>query len=236
MEGEAPMERDARDKKARGRDKDAAAVRKGQNDKAHGIERASGPTAVRPGSQSKQHGSKPRTRKPNPRDTRRRGCAECPQQDICTAPTDAGEPCPLESDTFAELKKPEKIPKLVRDAIAAEFRTYFRAKRAEASKGDKIDGDASKMLQGLLKAVESYVDLVDRVQAGADPHKSGHADRLFPTLAAALAISGDGLFSEVRDEALRDRLRREYIEAVEREDTVLREALDASGLAEENPE
>lgn len=164
-----------------------------------------------------------------PRDTRRWGCAGCSREGRCdlAAP---GQPCPLERDAFAELRSPERLPKLLRDAIAAEFRTYFRAKRAEAERGDKIDGEASKMLQGLLKAVETYLDLLARVEAAPSTQASAPVE-LYPSLAAVLAASGGSLFSEVPDPALRERLRRTYVQTVEREDAIIRDALAAAGAA-----
>lgn len=161
-----------------------------------------------------------------PRDTRRYSCSNCPRADTCCLAV-PGRPCPLERDAFPELRSPDRLPKLLRDAIAAEFRTYFRAKRAEAERGDKIDGEASKMLQGLIKAVEAYLDLLQRVQ---QPHAEQPTapSELYPSLAAALSASGPTLFSEVHDDSLREQLRSGYIEAVEREDAILRQALDAA--------
>ena len=140
------------------------------------------------------------------------GCAGCPREGECdlAAPN---EPCPLERDAFAELRSPERLPKLLRDAIAAEFRTYFRAKRAEAERGDKIDGEASKMLQGLLKAVETYLDLLARVEAAPSAEAIAPVE-LYPSLAAVLAASEGSLFSEVPDPALRERLRSAYVRTV----------------------
>lgn len=161
-----------------------------------------------------------------PRDTRRWGCAGCPREGECdlAAPN---EPCPLERDAFAELRSPERLPKLLRDAIAAEFRTYFRAKRAEAERGDKIDGEASKMLQGLLKAVETYLDLLARVEAAPSTEAIAPVE-LYPSLAAVLAASEGSLFSEVPDPAVRERLRSAYVRTVEREDAIIRDALAAA--------
>jgi hypothetical protein len=137
------------------------------------------------------------------------------------------EGCALESDPFRELNAPERLPGLLADILRAELRTFFRAKRQEAA-GRAIDGEASKLAQALFKEVESYLGIVERL--GTKVPGGAAASRpleVFPSLAAALAASGDGLFSEVGDGVLRDRLRSAYIQAVEAEDAVLKRALAA---------
>jgi len=166
------------------------------------------------------------------RDTRPADCERCPYGGVCPDEfTSAG--CRAEEDKFAELNSAAKLPKLVADALRAEFRTYFRAKKLETTSGGKIDVEASKMLQGILRAVESYLCILDRADArdGAPGRAPERPTRLHPSLELALQASGESLFSEVRDEALRVRLRRAYLEAIRAEDAVLRAAQAALGLA-----
>jgi len=166
------------------------------------------------------------------RDTRPADCERCPYGGLCPDEfTNAG--CGPERDKFAELSSAGSLPKLVADALRAEFRTYFRAKKLETTAGGKIDVEASKMLQGILRAVESYLGILDRTDArvGASGPARERPTRMHPSLELALQASGESLFSEVRDEALRVRLRRAYLEAIGAEDAVLRAAQAAVGLA-----
>jgi hypothetical protein len=153
-------------------------------------------------------------------------CASCAQRNECPSARDDGGVCPLEADAYAELTRPERIPGVLRDVLRAELRTFFRAKRLEARSGGKIDGEASKLAQALFKQVECYLDVCQRVNAQS-PGRARDAEvgpqPVFPNLTAALEASAEGLFSEVPDADARRRLRSEYLQALAREDAVLRQ-------------
>lgn len=164
------------------------------------------------------------SRGPSRRDTRAR-CAHCTLRNECASVRDDGGVCPLEADSFSELGDPIRVPGILRDVLRAELRTFFRAKRLEArTGGPKIDAEASKLALALFKQVESYLDICQRLRGPVGPQPAGPAAAaVFPNLEAALAASQDALFSEVADAEARERLRRQYVEALRREDAVLRE-------------
>lgn len=174
---------------------------------------------------SRADGAEPASRaapRPSRRDTRA-VCARCGLRDDCPSSRADGGPCPLESDTFPELADPARVPAVLRDVLRAELRTFFRAKRLEARSGAKIDAEASKLALALFKQVESYLEICQRVAGPArNADDTAPPARLFPSLEAALAASGAGLFSEVPAAEARERLRARYLRALREEDAILR--------------
>jgi hypothetical protein len=152
-------------------------------------------------------------------------CASCTLRNECASARDDGGVCALEADAYPELSRPERVPGVLRDVLRAELRTFFRAKRLEARSGGKIDGEASKLAQALFKQMECYLDVCQRVSARSEAAQPPEArpEPVYPNLAAALDASAEGLFSEVPDPAARQRLRGEYLQALAREDAILRQ-------------
>lgn len=153
-------------------------------------------------------------------------CDHCRCKDRCPEYR-AGQECVYEdAEKFPELANNRRILALLREIIASDLISLFRAKRLEALEGGKIDNDAARLAATLVKTIETYTGIAERL---ATSGRSMTAGRIPEVQEILLAASRDKLFSEIGDDSLRQRLVAQFLQALDMEQRVLEQVREIVG-------
>ncbi len=151
-------------------------------------------------------------------------CDHCRCKDKCPEYR-AGAECAYEqAEKFPELASNRRILSLLREIIASDLISLFRAKRLEALEGGKIDNDAARLAATLVKTIDTYTEIAERLGSA---RRAAPVGRLPEIEEIILAASRDKLFSEVRDEEQRRRLVAQFLHALDLEQQVLEQVRQA---------